>query len=667
SNGLLIEQKDNGDGTRTDFWRQELPHAPYLCMIAVGVYAKTTDYWQRGNGDSIEVSYYVDPEYGPYARAIFGNTPEMISCFSDKLGYKYPWDKFSQVVVRDFVSGAMENTTCVVHGEFLQRTTRELLDNTNEDVISHELFHHWFGDLVTCESWSNLPLNESFATYGEYIWRECKYGRESADQSLKKDLDTYLMESRQKQVDMIRFDYDDREDMFDSHSYAKGGCILHMLRKYVGDDAFFNSLKLFLHRHAFQPVEIHQLRLAFEEVTGEDLNWFFNQWFFASGHPELHISYRYVDSTKQAIVSIEQLQDAEKTPIYKLPMVVDIYTHNKVARDTICLEKQKQDFVFRVEGKPDLINVDAEKMLLCRKTDDKALTSFVFQYYHAPLYLDRYEAIKMCSKSPASDTLAAKVLLDALRDPNDKLRLLAIRKVNSLSDAYPDFTKAALSELAHNDEKASVRAASIRKLSELFTFDAGLLPLFRQALKDSSYTVIGVALAAIVKQDKAAGMSAANSMEKETAQGIILAVSRIYADFGTDRESAFFTKAAAHLRGFYQFEFIMNYQRFLKRSTSAQVIDEGITCLTEMMDDGGAGYVKYFIRQALSDIKHELEKRHYKLEDKIEKAQKDGQISEEPFKNELAAIERQINSIEEALKKNGDQQFNVRVITTEED
>ena len=158
SNGVLAESTMNDNGTRTDYWKMDLPHAPYLFMMAVGDFAVVKDKWR-----DMEVSYYVEPKYEKYADDIFGNTPEMIDFFSDKLGVDYPWDKYSQIVVRDFVSGAMENTTATVHMENLQQTKREMLDGDYEDYISHELFHQWFGDLVTCESWSNLPLNESFA------------------------------------------------------------------------------------------------------------------------------------------------------------------------------------------------------------------------------------------------------------------------------------------------------------------------------------------------------------------------------------------------------------------------------------------------------------------------------------------------------------------------
>ena len=168
-----------------------------------------------------------------------------------------------------------------------------MIDHNYEDVISHELFHHWFGDYVTCESWSNLPLNESFATYGEYLWEEYKYGKEAADLHSQESREGYLAEAQRKEVNLIRFQYNDKEDMFDGHSYNKGGQVLHMLRKYVGDDAFFASLKLYLETNKFSAVEIHDLRLAFEKVTGEDLNWFFNEWFLSSGHPDLDIKTTY--------------------------------------------------------------------------------------------------------------------------------------------------------------------------------------------------------------------------------------------------------------------------------------------------------------------------------------------------------------------------------------
>ena len=237
SNGKRIESKNNGDGTRTDHWKQEKPHAPYLFMMAVGKFSIVKDKWQNK-----PVYYYVEPAYEKYAKSIFGNTPEMMTFFSDLLQYPYPWVKYHQIVVRDYVSGAMENTSASLFMEELQADNRSLIDRNWDDFIAHELFHQWFGDLVTCESWANLPLNESFATYAEYLWFEHKYGKNVAEIKRQKEIESYLYEAQVKQKDLIRYNYTSKEAMFDNHSYAKGSTILHLLRNYVGDEAFLNRL-----------------------------------------------------------------------------------------------------------------------------------------------------------------------------------------------------------------------------------------------------------------------------------------------------------------------------------------------------------------------------------------------------------------------------------------
>ena len=177
SNGILKSQTKNSDGTRTDYWKMDQKHAPYLVFMGVGEYSVVKDSW-----NNLEVNYYVEKEFESVARDIFGNTPEMMTFFSNLTGIPYPWDKYSQIVVRDYVSGAMENTTAVVHGEDAQQKRGQLIDkNEWEGTIAHELFHHWFGDLVTTESWANLTVNESFATYSVYLWLQHKYGQDAAD------------------------------------------------------------------------------------------------------------------------------------------------------------------------------------------------------------------------------------------------------------------------------------------------------------------------------------------------------------------------------------------------------------------------------------------------------------------------------------------------------
>src|SRR5688500_12849143 len=241
SNGKLMSQKKNPDGTRTDHWKMDQPHAPYLFFMGVGDYAVVKDSY-KGK----EVSYYVEKEYAPVARKIFGNTPEMMAYFSRILGVEYPWVKYAQIVGRDYVSGAMENTTATLHQESAQQDARELIDdNTWEGTIAHELFHQWFGNLVTSESWSNLTLNESFANYSQVLWKEYKYGKDAGDEENFSDMNGYI-QSQSDKKDLVRYYYADKEAMFDAVSYNKGGRILHMLRNYVGDSAFYKALNMYL-------------------------------------------------------------------------------------------------------------------------------------------------------------------------------------------------------------------------------------------------------------------------------------------------------------------------------------------------------------------------------------------------------------------------------------
>ncbi len=577
SNGTLITSKKNADGTRTDNWKMDQPHAPYLFMIAIGEFAIIKDTWKN-----IPVNYYVDKEYAQHAKAIFGNTPEMLDFYSNKLGVKYVWPKYSQIIVHDYVSGAMENTTATIHGEFLQQTTRELLDESNEDVISHELFHQWFGDLVTCESWSNLPLNESFATYGEYLWREYKYGRDDADYSGMNDLKTYLDEAAFSQVDLIRFNYETREDMFDSHSYAKGGRVLHMLRKYLGDEAFYAGLNKYLEDNKYTSVEIHNLRLAMEAVSGEDLNWFFNEWFLSSGHPDLGIYYQYNEEEGIQIVTIQQYQDTATTPIYVIPLDIDIYYNGKVERKRVVVDKQIQDFVFETKVKPDLINVDAEKMLLGVKSDIKTNEEYIFQYNHAPLFLDRMEAVQALSVMQYELSSAKEIIIAALNDKHWAIRQFALDTV--IIENYPtQELKDKIISMAKNDPKSYVRASAIAKLQVLEGIDAWAI--YNNALNDSSYAVISTALNEIYNNDPKKGLELARNYKKENNYNLSYTVLNILGKDGDAIDNDFFIRRFQETSGFESYFVMINYEPFLKRMNDSYIIIKGVDELKEIAKD----------------------------------------------------------------------------------
>jgi aminopeptidase N len=479
SNGLLVHQKKNADGTRTDDWKMDLPNSPYLFFMGVGDYAIVKDKYKN-----MDVDYYVEKEYAPVAKKIFGETPAMIGFFSKILNFPYAWPKYDQIVGREYVSGAMENTTATLHQDGAYQNARQLVDgNVWEDDISHELFHHWFGDLVTTESWSNLTLNESFANYSEYLWREFRHGKDNADELNYEDMQGYLM-SGSSNKDLVRFYYKDKEDMFDAVSYNKGGRILNMLRNYVGDSAFFKSLNEYLNLYKFKPAEAQQLRLAFEDVTGQDLNWFWNQWYYGSGQPTLNINYDY-DNGKERVI-VDQTQKTGK--IFKLPVAIDVYSKgaNK-KRYKVWLENVSDTFYFNTSEKPSLVNFDADKVLLAIKKDNKSADEFEQQYQFAPNYMDRREALEYFSKNKMIPQLAW-----GLKDKYYGLRLLTLQNIDAQKLFSDPSVLSQIEQMATKEPHKKVQAKAIEILARLK--DNKYQPLFEKYVTDSSYSVAGASL-----------------------------------------------------------------------------------------------------------------------------------------------------------------------------
>ena len=511
SNGKLVSQKKNKDGTRSDYWKMDLPHAPYLFFLGVGEYAVIKDSW-RGK----EVNYYVEKEYASVAKKIFGNTPEMMTFFSKITGVDYPWIKYSQITGRDYVAGAMENTTATIHQESAQQDARELVDGNNwEGTIAHELFHQWFGDYVTTESWSNLTVNESFADYSQTLWDEYKYGKDAGDAENFNGMQGYLM-SGSENKQLVRFHYKDKEDMFDAVSYQKGGRILHMLRNYVGDSAFFKSLNNYLTTNKFKSAEAHQLRLAFEDVTGRDLNWFFNQWYFNSGHPSVDIDYQYDDAAGKVNVIIKQTQKSGK--IFSLPLAIDVYDGANKKRYNVWVKNGVDIFTISYAKRPDLVNVDGDKVILWVKKDNKTLDNYIHQYTHAGNYLDRREAIDFASKK-LDDPKAVELIKTALTDKYHGLRNFAISKADLKKETVKTGFESVLLNLAKSDKYATVRASAIQKLGDYKK--AEYADLFKKAVTDSSYTVAGNALAALIKVDPATSSALVKQLAEKPSKGIL--------------------------------------------------------------------------------------------------------------------------------------------------
>jgi aminopeptidase N len=507
SNGKLVNQKTNNDGTRTDYWKMDLPHAPYLFFMGVGDYAVIKDKY-KGK----EVSYYVEKEYAPVARKIFGKTPEMIALYSKLTGIDYQWVKYSQITGRDYVSGAMENTTATLHSDAAQQDARELTDgNQWEEVIAHELFHQWFGDYVTTESWSNITLNESFATLGSQLWNEFHYGKDFGDQERYNSAQGYIF-SRNDHKDLVRFYYNDKEDVFDAVSYNKGGAILQMLRNFVGDSAFFKALNIYLTTNKFKSAEAQQLRLAFEDVTGKDLNWFWNQWYYGSGHPKLNINCSYDNNAKQARVIVQQTTDK----VFTLPVKIDVWNGNTPATYNVWVKNKIDTFSFSASSKPNLINFDADKKLLAEKTENKTLDEYLFQYRNAKNYVDRREAIEAAAKKQTEAT-AAEILIAAMKDKFGPLRAYAVNSLDLTVERTKDAAEPLLFEMAQKETHKLAKAAAIGRLGNYKLQRYGAL--FRNAINDSSYTVAGNALEALSKIDSAGASNEAKRLSSQPAKG----------------------------------------------------------------------------------------------------------------------------------------------------
>ncbi len=596
SNGILESSKKNADGTRTDYWNMDMPHTPYLFMLAIGEFAVVSEKWR---GKLLE--YYVEPEYKKDAKAIFSHTPEMLTFFSEYVGVEYPWQKYSQVVVRDYVSGAMENTTGVIFGDFVQKTERELIDNHNERIVAHELMHHWFGDLVTCESWANLTMNEGFANYSEYLWLEHKYGRDAADYHLMGEQSGYVMSSAQTGTHpLIHFGYDDKEDMFDAHSYNKGGAILHMLRKTLGDDAFRAGLKLYLEENKFKAVEAHDLRLALEDVSGRDLNWFFNQWYFNQGHPKVKVEYGYDAASKEAIVMLEQTQDPKENPaVFVLPMAVDIY--NGAARPTrkmIEMNKRKQEFRFKSSSKPDLLVVDAEHTLLAEWDESRSEEEYVFQFNNAPLFYDRYSALQGLKDSEKGKELAVK----ALDDPSWAVRNSALTMLNA-TDNPTVMTK--VEKMAKTDSRSQVKSAALLMLAK--TGDAKYVSVAKNAIdNERAYGVVAAGLEALTQLDKAEATKYAAKLENEKSGSIIAAVGSIYESTGDMSKLSFFEKNVDKTSGYGTINFLNSYSELAAKGGPQTMLDTGITLSKLGLDMQQSPWKRFGATRALDNLYKKL-------------------------------------------------------------
>jgi len=642
SNGYLLSQEKRSNNLRTDTWMMNKPIQTYAVMFAIGNFSIVKDTWHNR-----EVNYYVEPDYAPYARAMFNNTPEMMQHFSDITGMLYPWNKYSQVVVRDYVSGAMENTSASLFGEFMNEDSREIKDFDFEDVVSHELFHQWFGDYVTAESWSNLTLNESFADYGETLWRRYKYGKISADDHAIQGIWAYLYGvSKENDPSLVRFHYGSREDMFDRVSYQKGGAILRYMNALMGDSAFYKAMNLYLTKNALQPAEATQWRLAVEEVTGQDWNWFFNEWYYRGGHPVLNCTYNYDDAAKEVTVTVVQAQASEA---YTLPVKVwAVYDNGRDVMDET-ITKKLQSFTYPYKnGMQPVIVIDAEHWIPGDVNNNLKPAQWLTVYRQSEdNIINKRIALSEVRKN-LDDTASRSIYDIALTDREATARKLALQNLSKVkTDKWHSRWQPAVRSIAVGDKDTKTRAVAFQLLA------SWKVKMDKQdvqnALSDSSYSVSGAALNALNVIDKDTAYIVAEELGKGEIKGTLRsAVWTILADKGNPEDISFWERTSYNVYGTVKLDFSDKLSTYLQNVTNDSAFSRVLAIYERLIENEG---IKSY-RQAITNDLF-LAARTYKVD--VSTAKKNSQ--KETAQWRLDAIKQSIERImkaeneEENLKK----------------
>lgn len=596
SNGVLVYSTFSSEGKRTDVWSQAKPHAPYLFVLVVGEFAVVKD----KSGD-LELSYYVEPEYASSAKAVFGRTPQMISYFSKLLDEPYPWDKYAQVVVRRFVSGAMENTSASVFMEELMQTEREQLDQNWDFIIAHELFHQWFGNLVTCESWGQLTLNEAFANYSEYLWMEHTQGKDASDYNALMQLNLYLSEARSKKVSVVRDRYKDEGGLFDNHTYAKGGHNLRYLRYLLGDTAFFRSLKLYIDRHKFSAVEVSDLRKSFEDVSGIDLKHFFNTWFESPGHPVIKLSH-FVSDTSGLWIQYEQAQRLEGDRIFEFYLPVYIRQEGRVTEHKLWIDKALGSFHFPQYTEPDWVYADPDRLVPGEIIQDFSNEQLASLQTKLPSVIVRYDLLRRLSHSTPS-TLYYSVLSRAIRDPFWAVREKAIELLVSFKEKDYKGTDQFIFQIALSDPEPAVRVAALTALSER-TKDLSIQSA-RKLVSDSSFSVVAKSLEILFEAGVPEAPLLAARYEHEKNTQVVMVLAEYFASAGIGNKFSWYSSKITSSPDSYQQFVLLNEIGKYVATYDREHKAECIQFLKAWGDSGHEPFTKLAVFQSLQLFKSE--------------------------------------------------------------
>ena len=446
SNGVLEGiSEERAKGEKTYHWIQNQPHSTYLFAFAAGPFVQVSD--KKG---ALPISYWVLPTAVPDAERSFGRTREIIEFFNRELGYAYPWPKYDQITIPDF-SGGAESTNATLIGANSIHDARAEQDFPTHWLVAHEAAHQWWGNLVTMRDWSHAWLNESFATYYEYVYAKHLLGEDEAALNLRAKKLAYVAEAREKYMRPIVFErWNWPNDNFDRHTYQKGGVVLAMLRSLLGDEIFRRSITHYLRKHAFGSVDTHDLQVAIGEASGQRLDWFFDQWIFRAGHPVLDVSYTW----EAGYIKLRVLQ--KQAVPFILPVSIGVTTAEGKRVHEVRVRERDELLLLPCEDEPVLVHFDEKELLLKEMHFPKSKQELLYQLAHDNV-IGRMDAASALKSLVADPQVAAALRRSAAEDP-----FWAVRR-----DAIFPTDAAFLRLRAMRDRSSAVRAAAIAALGEL--------------------------------------------------------------------------------------------------------------------------------------------------------------------------------------------------------
>ncbi len=497
SNGRLVSVTENRQpttdnrqlSTKTWHWNQDLPHSTYLISLSIGDFEVIKD-----SLGSLPVNYWVYHYHAEDARRSFSKTPHMISFYNKLYGYDYPWDKYDQVI-SPYMGGGAEATSATLLGEGAVTDKNAEQDFSYERVIQHEIAHQWWGDLITLRSWEHTWMNESFATYSDYLYTRNEYGEDVGAYDLLGKKNQYLNEAHTKYIRPIVFNrYDDPGDNFDSHTYPKGANVLHLLRYILGDDTFFRTISTFLHQNAFKPVDTHDFMKTVKEVSGRNMDWFFDQYVFSPGHLIAEVSKTWDASGKKMKITIVQKQDSlPGVPVYTVPVNLGFSFPGKKNVKEVWLKNKVETFEFAFDQEPLLVRFDEGNYLLKEITYKQSMKELLYQAENDDV-IGRLSAMDDLKQFGTDPQVIAEWARRVSGDSFWAVRQAALVNLAKYSVRdHLDVVKAAA-----NDESSKVRQSAIRILGDLK--DPSLVKMFKKVFEsDNSYVVQAESLRSIGK------------------------------------------------------------------------------------------------------------------------------------------------------------------------